>query len=307
MTTLPYWLFLNRLPGLGPSRLQALLEEVGSVEACFSGEVPSGFLKEWCVQEGVDLDLEEWKGVEADLRWQAAQPCHHILTWEDPRYPPLLKEIAASPFVLFVEGSCAVLREWQLAVVGARDPSWTGAKEAFRFAYALAKKGVVITSGLARGIDGKAHLGALKASGKTIAVLGHGIDKRYPLPHTLLAEQIVSKEGALVTEFPLGAPPKAPHFPRRNRIMSGLARGVLVVEAAVKSGSLITARYALEQGREVFAIPGSIHLPGANGSHHLIRQGAKCVDTIEHILEEWPDFEERAPSCSLIEKELPPL
>jgi DNA processing protein len=222
--------------------------------------------------------------VDADLRWLAA-PGHHALALTAPEYPPLLREIHDPPAVLYVHGTVDILSGMQLAVVGSRNPSPGGTDNARDFSHALAKAGLTITSGLAIGIDGAAHRGALAASGGTIAVAGTGLDIVYPARHRALAAAI-AEHGALVSEFPPGSPPQPSSFPRRNRIISGLSLGTLVVEAASGSGSLITARAALEQGREVFAIPGSIHNPLARGCHALLRQGAKLVECVADILEE---------------------
>jgi DNA processing protein len=227
-----------------------------------------------------------WSQVERDLNWLERTPNAHILTLADADYPAILKKTAYPPPILFVVGDVACLNEPQIAMVGSRTPTTVGIKNAYHFAQCFAKLGFTITSGLAVGIDGMSHRGALSiASGKTIAVLGHGMDMIYPLQHTDLAEQIVSN-GCLVTEFGFGTPTHASFFPRRNRIISGMSLGVLVVEAAINSGSLITARYAAEQGRDVFTIPGSIHSPKAKGCHELIKQGAKLVESAEEVLEE---------------------
>ncbi|NHZ69869.1 MAG: DNA-protecting protein DprA, partial [Thermotogales bacterium] len=208
-----------------------------------------------------------------------------LLTCLDPGYPALLKEIPDPPALLFVHGDPDYLNQPQLAVVGSRNPSHDGAALAREFSAHLASSGLTITSGLATGIDGAAHQGALQAGGGTVAVTGTGLDRVYPAKHRQLAHQI-AENGALVSEFPPGTLPLPENFPRRNRIISGLSLGTLVVEAALRSGSLITAHAALEQGREVFAIPGSIHNPLARGCHALIREGAKLVETGDHILEE---------------------
>ncbi|MET0118068.1 MAG: DNA-processing protein DprA [Sedimenticola sp.] len=222
--------------------------------------------------------------VEADLQW--AEPAdHHIITLADPGYPPLLAEADDPPPVLFVIGQPDILVTPQLAIVGSRNPSASGRQTARDFAFHLARSGITVTSGLATGIDGAGHEGALEAEGKTIAVTGTGLDRVYPATHHELAHRI-REQGALVSEFPPGTPVRPGNFPRRNRIISGLSVGTLVVEAALKSGSLITARLASEQGREVFAIPGSIHNPLARGCHRLIRQGAKLVESSEDIIEE---------------------
>lgn len=212
------------------------------------------------------------------------------MTLEDERYPSLLKEIPDPPAVLFVYGEPGILNQPQLAMVGSRHHSPGGRDTPRDFARYLASAGLVITSGMALGIDAACHQGALDGGGQTIAVTGTGLDRIYPARHRDLAHEI-AENGALVSEFPIGMPPLAGNFPRRNRIISGLSLGVLVVEAAIKSGSLITARLALEQGREVLAIPGSIHNPHSRGCNSLIRQGAKLVETAQDVLEELPGIQ----------------
>ncbi|MDT8398388.1 MAG: DNA-processing protein DprA [Pseudomonadales bacterium] len=219
-----------------------------------------------------------------DFRWQATAQCH-ILTLECAAYPPLLKQIPDPPPILYVKGQHEHLAREQIALVGSRAPSLSGRKNARAFATGLARAGYAISSGLALGIDHEGHMGAIEGNSVTLAVLGTGADRIYPRSHKRLAERVVER-GALVSEFPLGTGPDAWHFPQRNRIISGLSRGVLVVEAALQSGSLISARFALEQGREVFAIPGSIHNPCARGCHHLIKQGATLVEAVADILTE---------------------
>ena len=226
----------------------------------------------------------DWDRVEQELAWYS-ETNRHIVTLDDPGYPSLLKAITDPPGLLFVHGDLSLLSQWQLAVVGSRNPSPSGKENAYEFARYMAHGGVAITSGLAMGVDAAAHRGALAANGRTIAVIGTGLDRVYPAKHRELAHDIVAS-GAIVSEFALGTSPKAEHFPRRNRIISGLSLGTLVAEAALQSGSLITARMALEQGREVFAIPGSIHNPLAKGCHQLIREGAKLVETARDIVEE---------------------
>ncbi len=211
------------------------------------------------------------------------------MTINDDHYPSLLKEISAPPPLLYVNGNPDLLNHPQIAIVGSRNPSDVGKQIAADFAATLASQGFAITSGLALGIDAASHQGALKADGFTIAVAGTGPDRVYPARHQQLARDI-TQQGALVSEFPPGTSAKASHFPQRNRIISGLSMGLLVVEAAKKSGSLITARCAIDQGREVFAIPGSIHNPLARGCNALIRDGAKLVETTEDILEELKQF-----------------
>lgn len=208
-----------------------------------------------------------------------------MLPCTDPAYPSLLKQISDPPIALFLRGNASLLGNPQLAIVGSRNPSTEGRRNAEEFAAYLARCGLTITSGMALGIDAAGHRGALKAGGTTIAILGTGLDKVYPPSHRELCEEIAVK-GLVVSEFPPGTPPLPHNFPRRNRLISGLSVGVLVVEAAQSSGSLITARLASEQGREVFAIPGSIHNPLARGCHRLIREGAKLVESAGDILEE---------------------
>lgn len=223
--------------------------------------------------------------IEQLLAWEAAQPNQHILHYFSPDYPPLLREISSPPLVLFCKGDMNLLSHRQLAMVGSRRVSHYGKELAFEFASQLVHSGFIVTSGLAIGIDGESHKGALAAGGKTIAVLGTGVDAVYPKRHAKLAEAVI-EQGCIVSEFLPDTPPRAENFPRRNRIISGLCEGTLVVEAAIKSGSLITAKYALEQNREVFAVPGSIHSDYASGCHHLIKQGAMLTESVDDILRE---------------------
>jgi DNA processing protein len=277
------WLALYRTPGAGNRRLLKLIDRFGSPAAVLA----AGDQLHSCDLAGAALDYllaPDWDAIERDLSW-LNEDNNHLLTCQDPRYPPLLAEIADPPVLLFVHGDPDYLRQPQIAIVGSRNPSHAGVAQAEDFARFLGNYGLTITSGLATGIDAAAHRGALTSEAGTIAVTGTGLDRVYPACHRELAHQIAAN-GALVSEFPPGAPPRPDHFPRRNRIISGLGLGTLVVEAAVRSGSLITARNAIEQGREVFAMPGSIHNPLAHGCHALIRQGAKLVESGEHILEE---------------------
>jgi DNA processing protein len=272
------WLGLIRAPGLGPMTLLPLLDAGATAVQLVAS--PSGLPAK--LREAIAAI--PWELVEQDLAWLAGAD-NHFLAIDDPDYPALLRGIADPPLGLFVHGDPAVLSLPQLAMVGSRNPSSGGARTAREFAAHLAQAGLAITSGLAVGIDAAAHQGALAGGGITLAVTATGLDRVYPARHRELAHQIAER-GALVSEFPPGTPPLPGHFPRRNRIISGLAVGTLVVEAALKSGSLITARQAVEQGREVFAIPGSIHNPLARGCHALIRQGAKLVETADDIAEE---------------------
>lgn len=279
-------LALLRMPGIGPITFQRLVAHFGSCDGVLSAGAP-----EW-VKAGLPaaivalLRTPNWPLVETDLRW-LEQPGHHLLRLGEPAYPALLATLADAPPLLFVRGDPEALTQAALAVVGSRNPTTDGRRLASRFAADLTRCGLVVVSGLAVGIDAAAHRGALEAGGLSVAVCGTGLDTVYPRTHAALAEQLIA-EGALVSEWPPGTPALPAHFPRRNRIISALSLGTLVVEAAPRSGSLITARLAAEQGREVFAIPGSLHNPMARGCHALIRQGAKLVESVADILEELP-------------------
>ncbi|HHJ18029.1 MAG TPA: DNA-protecting protein DprA [Gammaproteobacteria bacterium] len=283
-TDFRFWLALHRTAGIGARRSAQLLDSFDSPAAIFKAthdQLRSAGVR----PDSIDaIRNPDWQAVDRDLAW-LEQPDNRLITCRNPAYPPLLKEIPDPPALLFVHGDPDYLRQPQLAIVGSRNPTHNGQALAREFAAHLAACGLTITSGLAAGVDAEAHQGALEAGGTSIAVTGTGLDRVYPAQHRELAHRIAAN-GALVSEFPPGTAPLAPNFPRRNRIISGLSLGTLVVEAALRSGSLITARNALEQGREVFAIPGSIHNPLARGCHALIREGAKLVETGDHILEE---------------------
>ena len=283
-TTQSQWLALIRAPGIGSASMHKLLRHFGSIAAVFSASAAqlhaAGLKPATC--EAILHPNESL--IASDSAW-LEEPGHRLVTRGDPDYPPLLGEIPGPPAALFLKGNPELLRLPQLAIVGSRNPTSGGAQNATEFSKHLASCGLGICSGMATGIDSASHLGALQAGGFTIAVVATGLDRVYPASNRALAHKIAS-EGLLISEFPPGIGPKATHFPSRNRIISGLSVGVLIVEAALKSGSLITARLAAEQGREIFAIPGSIHNPLARGCHGLIRQGAKLVETAEHILEE---------------------
>ncbi len=279
-----YWLALSHLLTIKPAKFKAWLEVMGKLESLFTST--SSDLKEagFSLREIEKIKTINWSVLEEEQRWYESRSIR-VLSFQDPHYPALLKELADPPLVLYVSGDFKLLSAPQLGMVGTRHPSSFGLKTAEGFAGLLVENGLVITSGLAAGIDGVCHSSALAAGGKTIAVMGTGLRQIYPRNHQRLAEKI-REQGALISEFPLNTSPLAGNFPRRNRIISGLSLGLLVVEAALGSGSLITARYALEQNREVFAIPGSIHHPQARGCHQLIREGAKLVETVDDIVEE---------------------
>lgn len=266
---------------------QALLQHFGDIETLFAASVTElgtqvAHADAWCERMHSAVGGAAWTAVEAWL----ALPRNHLVAISDPAYPSRLRETPGAPLLLYVHGHIAALGQPQLAIVGSRNPTPVGIENAHAFAAHLAGAGLAVTSGLALGIDAAAHRGALSARGITIAVAGTGLDRVYPARHRQLAHEIAEQGGALISEFALGSPPRREHFPQRNRVISGMSLGTLVVEAAVQSGSLITARIANEQGREVFAIPGSIHSPLARGCHMLIRQGAKLVETAQDILEE---------------------
>lgn len=275
------WLILLRTPRLGPGALREQLAADGQVDAVHAA----------LQQRGADLpaDTRRWlqrpdpRRLEADLAW-LAQPGHRLMLYTDEDFPPQLETIAQPPAALFVAGDASLLLHVQLAIVGARAATLSGCADARVFARDLGHAGFTITSGMAEGIDGAAHLAALEAGLPTVAVVGTGLDRVYPHKHQALARRLAA-EGALVSEFPPGTPGRADHFPRRNRLIAGLSLGTLVIEAGLQSGSLITARLAAEQGREVFALPGSIHNPLAHGCHRLIRDGARLVEKAAEIVE----------------------
>jgi len=281
---LPYWLAALYLKGIGPVRFRRWLVHFGDIKTLFTAS-PQELAEAGLTSDHIKNILHpNWLPIEKDLAWSEKINCH-LISCLDSRYPALLAEIYDAPLLLFVRGDVALLTKPQLAIVGSRNPTASGAELAEQFAYYLAKAGLAITSGLALGIDAASHQGALNAKGHTIAVCGTGLQYIYPASHQKLTQEIVEK-GAVISEFLPLTPPKAKQFPMRNRVISGLSLGVLVIEAALRSGSLITARCSLEQGREVFALPGSIHNPLARGCHQLLRQGAKLVETAQDVLEE---------------------
>ncbi len=299
------WLRLLLSPGLGRTAARQLLQALGSPQAVFEASVA-----DWqalglerlapALEQAPDaLDAQ----LERTLAWLEGPDCA-VITLGDAAYPAALLQTDDPPLLLFAMG--AMVRQWQaqagpqgrhLAVVGSRNPTPQGERNARQFAQALADLGVCVVSGLALGVDGAAHAGALDGGGPTLAVVGTGLDRVYPRRHLALAHRIAA-QGALLSEFPLGTPPLAHHFPQRNRLIAGLAQATLVVEANVQSGSLITARLAAEQGKEVLAIPGSIHAPQSRGCHLLIQQGARLVTCVQDVLEELQWGERAAPAAA---------
>lgn len=300
---LAHWLALLRAPGIGAVTFQSLLTKFGTPYKIL--EIPLTELS--ALEPSLStaalsyLQDPDWKAVDNDLAW-SAHPEHHILTLHDPSYPSQLREIDGAPPLLFVHGNLSLLSRPQIAIVGSRNPTPIGEETTESFARHLSSEGLVITSGLALGIDAASHRGALRQTGPTIAVAGTGLDRVYPACHRELAHEIAAN-GALVSELPIGTSVSRRNFPRRNRILSGLSLGTLITEATDRSGSLITARLAAEQNREVFAIPGSIHNPLSRGCHLLIRQGAKLVEKVQDILEELAPL---LPSSSITEPTVSP-
>lgn len=286
--SLKAWLALSMTRGLGAESARRLLRELGSPEAVFSASAHT--LKSIVKSE---VAAEIGKGIAGDviapaLAW-LQENNNHVVTLGDRDYPQALLNIPDPPLLLYVKGRLDLLNRSALAIVGSRSATPQGINNAEAFAKSLSDAGLCIISGMAQGIDAAAHRGALRSQGgdpgSSVAVVGTGLDKVYPAANRDLAHAL-AQQGALISEFPLGTPPLAANFPRRNRLISGMSAGCLVVEASLQSGSLITARLALEQGREVFAIPGSIHAPQSKGCHALLKQGAKLVETAQDILEE---------------------
>jgi DNA processing protein len=283
-STLADWLRLAAVPGLGGQVQRKLLQAFGLPSAVFaaSGSALRAVLPD-TLAEAIN-NHDSTAEVAAAIEW-ASQPGNSILTLADPAYPQDLLDSADPPILLYAKGRTELLNRPSIALVGSRNATKQGEENAEAFATVLSRAGLGIVSGLALGIDAAAHRGGLAGLGSTVAVIGTGLDRIYPARNETLARQI-AEQGVIISEFPLGMPPLAHNFPRRNRIIAGLSLGCLVVEAADRSGSLITARLAAEEGREVFAIPGSIHSPLSKGCHKLIKQGAKLVDAAQDILEE---------------------
>jgi DNA processing protein len=279
-----HWLALEAVPGLGPETARRLLDQFGDIAGVFSA--PHAALKTLVDAKIADALVQPVDPAvhQPALDWLSA-PDAHLITWFDPAYPETLRNLPAPPMWLYLKGDPAVLSRPLFAIVGSRNATPQGKRDAEAFAQSLAEAGLTIVSGLAEGVDTAAHKGGLAGNGSGVAVVGTGLDRVYPAKNRDLAHKLAAG-GALVSEFALGTQPKPGHFPRRNRIISGLSLGVLVVEAAPQSGSLITARLAAEQGRDVFALPGSIHSPLSKGCHQLIKQGAKLVESAADILEE---------------------
>ncbi|HQE93828.1 MAG TPA: DNA-processing protein DprA [Anaerolineae bacterium] len=284
MDDLRYWLGFNLVRGIGPVRLRMLLDTFGDIRSAW--EAPEQALREMKLERrSLENFLKIRHQVDLDEVLRRVDGMGiHVLTWDSPDYPDLLKPIADAPPVLFVRGAIIPPDEWAVALVGTRKATVYGREVARVLAADLAQNGVTVVSGLARGVDSVAHRAALDAGGRTCAVLGSGVDCIYPAEHRKLADAI-AENGALISDYPLGTQPEAANFPARNRLISGLSLGVVVVEAGLKSGALITADFALDQGREVFAVPGSILSPASAGCNRLLRDGANVVTEVGDILE----------------------
>jgi DNA processing protein len=281
-----YWLALRRVHGVGPRTCKLLIEKFGTPEKIF--QLSSDAIAAAGVPRNTASSIAEFRDFEPLEKELCELPNigARLVKWSDADYPPNLRQIADPPPFLFVRGTASLTDSNCIAIVGARAASDIGRRMAQRLGLELAAKGFTVVSGLARGIDGEAHQGALDAHGKTLAVLGCGVDVIYPGEHRKLAEAIIEGGGALISELPIGMQPLAENFPTRNRILSGLCLGVVIVEAAEKSGSLITARMALEQDRQVFAVPGSPLSGKTRGSNRLLKEGAKLVECVEDVIEE---------------------
>ena len=283
------WLRLAECAGVGPATGALLLARFASPEGIFQAsraDLASLVGARIAAALHAAPTPETLQRIDATRAWLAADPAHHLLTLDDSAYPPLLRHIDQPPLLLYAKGRLALLATPALAMVGSRNASSQGCANARAFARAFSQAGLTIVSGMALGIDAAAHEGGLEGAGGTVAVLGTGIDRVYPARNSELAHRIAAA-GCLLSEYPLGHGVRRENFPRRNRLISGLCRATLVVEAALQSGSLISARYANEQGRDVYALPGSIHSALSKGCHQLIREGAKLVDSVAHVLEDF--------------------
>lgn len=277
---------LSMIPGIGPTRIRALVAHFKATDMIFKASI-----KELCAVEGIDTktarNIRDFSDLDAGKKQadSAARAGVNIIHFWDENYPELLKKIYDPPAYLFVKGKLCREDKFSLSIVGTRLPSSYGRLVAEKFATELAQKGLTVVSGLARGIDTVSHWAAIRAGGRTLAVMGSGLDRIYPAENEKLADKI-AQHGALISEFPMGTEPDAMNFPRRNRIISGITMGTIVVEAGIKSGALLTANYAVEQNREVFAVPGNINSPKSAGTNQLIKNGAKLTSSVSDILNE---------------------
>jgi DNA processing protein len=294
------WLRLALAPGLKPAALRLLLGAFGLPKAIFdqTSEALAEIAGEAAARAALAPTGPEFEAqLDAVIAWRE-QPGNQVVTLDDPAYPPALLTMPDPPPLLYIKGRLNLLHTRAVALVGSRSATPQGVEDAERFARELSMAGVTVVSGLALGIDGAAHRGGLEGVGGTVAVIGTGADLVYPAAHHALARQI-AVQGAILSEWPLGTPARAANFPQRNRLIAGLVSGVVIVEAAMRSGSLITARLANEMGRDIFALPGSIHAPLSRGCHRIIKQGAKLVETPDEVLEELGFARRAAPRAAL--------
>lgn len=286
MSELKYWLGFNLVKGIGSAKVRALLDYFGSLELAWSANEPQlqkiGFDK-----RAIDTFLTTRPTLDLDGEMRRLEAANiSLLTWDNPPYPTYLREIPNPPYLLYMQGSLIEADQWAVAVVGTRRLTSYGRQMTKDLVAGLVRNNITVVSGLARGIDAIAHKTAVEMNGRTIAVLGSGLDSIYPAEHRDLAKTIINGKGAVISEYGLGAQPEAKNFPPRNRIISGLSLGVIVVEAGEKSGALITTDFALEQDREVFAVPGNANSPASKGPNRLIQQGAKLITSVDDVLEE---------------------
>ncbi|MCU7553640.1 DNA-processing protein DprA [Alteromonas sp. ASW11-19] len=284
------WLTLSVCPGTKPADWLALLDQTGLTPDKLVATPEPALSEAWPAYQNLFtlLTASDNVHVHSALEWAAADPCHYLVGYSDPRYPALLKHLRHPPLLLYCMGNLACLGRPQLAVVGSRRATIAGKANATAMAADLSQRGITVVSGLATGVDKAAHEGALRGEGSTIAVIGTGPDQTYPRQHVSLQQAILDGGGCLVSEYPPGTPPRPYHFPRRNRLIAAMSLGTLVVEAKIRSGTLITANLAANMGKDVFAIPGNIQNPQTEGCHWLIQQGAKLVTGIDDILDELP-------------------
>ena len=286
MSDKKYWLGFNLVKGIGPAKMQALLDAFDSMEAAWLA-TESQLKRLGLDQRAINSLVEARSTIDLNAAWrQVNQAGIQLLTWDDPNYPTYLREIPAPPPALYVQGEIREADRFAVAVVGTRRLTGYGRQVTRDLVAGLVQNGVTVVSGLARGIDAVAHKTAVEMNGRTLAVLGSGLDCVYPTEHRALAQQIAAGHGAIISEYGLGIQPEAKNFPPRNRVISGLSLGVVVVEAGEQSGALITTKFAIEQDREVFAVPGNVTSPASRGPNRLIQQGAKLVTSVEDILEE---------------------
>ncbi|GAA0860057.1 DNA-processing protein DprA [Aliiglaciecola litoralis] len=291
LASLEIWLSLNQVPRFGFSTLMRFVKATGHpAEALLALSAKELALLGFDAKQITAITKPDQKLIASQIKWSESACDRFILYPSHPQFPALLGQISRPPLILFGNGNQALLDQHQIAIVGSRNPTHYGKQQAFELAQSLALHNICITSGMAMGIDACAHKGALAANGSTIAVLGSGLANLYPKRNAPLADKILNQQGLLLSEFSPETAPTAANFPRRNRIVSGLSLGVLVIEAAMRSGSLITSKYALEQNREVLAVPGNVLNPLSAGCHYLIKQGAKLVETVDDILDEFQNI-----------------